>query len=226
MPAGTQGSYQSGNAVCVLIPQGVGRRFFKATQPGYHYSTDQGESRIWGNTTPAPVSYLVAHKRPAAAMSWRPQGKNYIQEKSAKSSGYTMYLDESATSVSQLRRGARAYRPLVAPRRDDLGWGPEPEVICNPQPLTLTTLSRPVEDVARLDTNMEVVVGSKLCFSPLFFFFFCGSGRRLCRRLHDKSDRGDGLPSSRSDRSVEWRPIAWHRLFSRTLPTVTRRNLV
>jgi len=62
-----------------------------------------------------------------------------------------MYLDENTTSVSQPRRGARAYRPLAAPRRDDLDRGPEPEVICNPQPLTLTTFSRPVEDVARLE---------------------------------------------------------------------------
>jgi len=129
----------------------VGRHSFKAAQPGYHYSTDQGEPRIRGSTTPAPVSYLVAHKCPAAVMSWRPQGKNYVQENSAKSRGYTMYLDESITSVSQPRRGARAYRPLAAPRRNDLDWGPEPEVICNPQPLTLTTFCRPVEDVARLE---------------------------------------------------------------------------
>ena len=62
-----------------------------------------------------------------------------------------MYLDESTTSVSQPRHGARAYRPPAAPRREDLDRGPEPEVICNPQSLTLTTFSRPVEDVARLE---------------------------------------------------------------------------
>ena len=72
-----------------------------AVAPGYHYSTEEGESRIRGGTTPTPVSYLVAHKRPAAAMSWRPQGKNYVQENSAKSRGYTMYLYESADVVSQ-----------------------------------------------------------------------------------------------------------------------------
>ena len=58
MPAGTQRSCQSSNANCVLIPQGVGQHSFKATQPGYHYTTDQGESRIRGSTTPALVSYL------------------------------------------------------------------------------------------------------------------------------------------------------------------------
>jgi len=79
----------------------VGRRSLKAAQPGYHYSMDQGEPRIRGSTTPAPVSYLVAHKRPAAAMSWRPQGKNYVQENYAKSRGYTMYLYENADVVSQ-----------------------------------------------------------------------------------------------------------------------------
>ena len=162
MPAGTQRSSQSSSADYVLIPQGVGQRSFKAAQPGYHYSMDQGESRIWGSTTPAPVSYLVAHKRPAAAMSWRPQGKNYVQEKSAKNRGYTKYLDESTTSVSQPRRRARAYRPLAAPRRDDPDRGPEPEVICNPQSLTLTTFCRPVEDVARLE-----LLGSSGWVQPL-----------------------------------------------------------
>ena len=171
MPAGTQRSCQSGNADYVLSPQGVGRRFSKAAQPGYHYSTEQGKPRIRGSTTPALVSYLVAHKRPAAAMSWRPQGKNYVQENSAKSRGYTMYLDESTTSVSQPRRRARAYRPLAAPCRDDLDWGPEPGVICNPQPLTSTTFCRPVEDVARL----ELLGSSGRVQPPLrstFFFFF------------------------------------------------------
>ena len=99
MPAGTQGSCQSGNADCVLIPQGVGPRSFKAAQPGYHYSTDQGESRIQGSTTPALVSYLFTHWRPIAMM-WRPQGNNYVHEKSAKSRGTTMYLNEKVTSVS------------------------------------------------------------------------------------------------------------------------------
>jgi len=82
-----------------------------------------------------------------------------------------MYLDESTTSVSQPRRGARAYRPLAAPRRDDLDRGPEPEVICNPQPLTLTTFCRPVEDVAQL----ELLGSSGRVQPPLlttFFFFF------------------------------------------------------
>jgi len=62
-----------------------------------------------------------------------------------------MYPDKSTTSVSQPKCGARAYRPLAAPRRDDLDQGPEPEVVCSPQPLTLTTFCRPVEDVARLE---------------------------------------------------------------------------
>jgi len=84
-------------------------------------------------------------------MSWRPQGKNYVQENSAKSRGYTMYPDESITSVSQPRRRAQAYRPLVTSRRDDLDRGPEPGVICNPQPHTMTTFCRPVEDVAWLE---------------------------------------------------------------------------
>ena len=79
----------------------MGRRSFKAAQPRYHYSTDQGESRIRGGATPAPVSYLVAHKRPATAMSWQPQGKNYVQENSAKSRGYTMYLYETADVISR-----------------------------------------------------------------------------------------------------------------------------
>jgi len=34
-------------------------------------------------------------------MSWRPQGKNYVQENYAKSRGYTMYLYENADVVSQ-----------------------------------------------------------------------------------------------------------------------------
>ena len=99
MPAGTQGSCQSGNTDCVLIPQGAGRRFFKAAQPGYHYSTGQGEPRIWGSTTPAPVSYLVTHWRPTT-MRWQPQGNNYVQEKSAKSRDVTKYLNEKVTTVS------------------------------------------------------------------------------------------------------------------------------
>ena len=59
-----------------------------------------------------------------------------------------------------------------------------------------------------------------------FFFFFGGSGRRLCRRNHEKPERGSGLPAPAHDNSMEWRPIIRHRLFSRTLPTVTCRNLV
>ena len=43
-----------------------------------------------------------------------------------------------------------------------------------------------------------------------FFLFFCGSGRSLCDR---PSEEGRC-------------PIAWHDLFSRTLPTITRRTLV
>ena len=82
-----------------FIPQGAGRCSFKAAQPGYHYSMDQGEPRIRGSTTPTPVSYLFTHRRPAA-MRWRPQGKNYIHKKSAKSRSITMYLNEKVTTVS------------------------------------------------------------------------------------------------------------------------------
>jgi len=38
----------------------VGRRSFKAAQPGCYYPTEQREPRIWGGTTPAPVSYLCS----------------------------------------------------------------------------------------------------------------------------------------------------------------------
>ena len=95
-----------------------------------------------------------------------------------------------------------------------------------PGPVSMTTISKPRGNLP-VGTNLAVVVGSNLHFVPLFFFFFfCGSGRRLCRRNHEKPERGSGLPAPAHDNSMEWRPIIRHCLFSRTLPTVTRRNLV
>ena len=54
-------------------------------------------------------------------------------------------------------------------------------------------------------------VVAKVCL-VFFFFFFCGSGRSLC-------DRPRASFCGRC-------PVIWHDLFSRTLPTITCRNLV
>ena len=90
---------------------------------------------------------------------------------------------------------------------------------------TLTTLSYP-QGHCLPGTNLEVVVRLILTTFFFFFFFFGGSGRRLCRQNQEKSERGNGLPAPAADSSMEWHPISRHRLFSRTLPTITCRNLV
>ena len=56
-------------------------------------------------------------------------------------------------------------------------------------------------------TRLLIILQAFIFF---FFFFFCGSGRSLCDR-----PSGEGRC-----------PIIRHDLFSRTLPTITRRNLV
>jgi len=89
----------------------------------------------------------------------------------------------------------------------------------------VTTISV-LESTYRSEPTWRLWSGPSSTSLHFFFFFFGGSGRRLCRRLHDKPMRGAGLPAPARDESVEWRPVARHRLFSRTLPTVTRRNLV
>jgi len=59
-----------------------------------------------------------------------------------------------------------------------------------------------------------------------FHFFFVGQGGGSAAETM-KSQRGDVVSRPlAADSSLEWHPVIWHRLFSRTLPTVTRRNLV
>ena len=96
-----------------------------------------------------------------------------------------------------------------------------------PGPVSMTTISV-LESTYRSEPTWRLWSGpsSASLHFFFFFFFFCGSGRRLCRRNQEKPERGGGLPAPLRGRSTEWRPIIWFRLFTRTLPTVTRRNLV
>jgi len=91
----------------------------------------------------------------------------------------------------------------------------------------MTTISEPRGNLP-VGTNLAVVVGSNLCFSPIFFFFFflVGQGGGSAVKLMKDQRRDVVSRPSAAGNSMERCPIIWHRLFARTLPTVTRRNLV